>query len=365
MARALLASLAAIVVLFGAIPAAAGDVIPVEDASASTGRVPDASTLVLCRWPACDPDDGGGGGQPGPIGCDLGLSSKTVSRGDNPEFGGAFSRITWRATLGCTGGFGLQSATLRTYVVDRTAGHRDGQAISQIFQISKPVISPGLGLQITVDGFVDLFDTDHPNGQEIEIILEDIEQTSGVVLQCNPSASPELRLISCMGNHSLWGSRNFVSEVAPFCPRGSWVATLGGRPFDQRHLVTLPPLPGSGEVSGPVLARPLVRTQWCADNNGNVTKMQVIATSPDRLVSELDGRTVGNTQAVQTSRDGKIAYELHFDFEYQVNKDFAIGPFALKFGTKCTVNIHLIYTDRPAPRNETINVCDPWRVGGS
>ena len=127
----------------------------------------------------------------------------------------------------------------------------------------------------------------------------------------------------------------------------------------------MPPLPGTGEVSGKVLAIPLVRAQWCADNNGNVTKMQVIATSPDRLVSELDGRTSGNTATVEASRDGRTAYELHFDFEYAFNQDFEIsfpgGSFKYKNGTKCAVAIHLIYTDRQIPRNETINPCDPWR----
>jgi hypothetical protein len=109
-----------------------------------------------------------------------------------------------------------------------------------------------------------------------------------------------------------------------------------------------------------IWAIPTVRAQWCADNNGNVTKMVVIATSPNRQISEIDARTTGNTQAVQVSRDSKIAYELHFDFEYEFNKDFTIGAWSYKNQTKCSVAIHLVYTDRIIPRNETINNCDPW-----
>lgn len=361
-----------VVSALGATPVMA-DVVPIDDPSAGQSAPSMAGPIPLvpgdynsaCR-PILDPGDGSGGeDEPCVILVPSNVCSPTIrtSTSRTVEADVPGSRVTWNALVFC---MGVTPAIFGNVVLyDRTEG-RDGNVLTSM---------PAVGIDNPPNGTAGsafLPDFSHPNGSQVEVVMElTLVLTNGSRWNACNALSGGLRYVRpCeglgTGTLRVWvGGGNFTPEVAPFCPRGSWVATLDGRPFDQRHFVTLPPLPWTGDVSGPVLARPLVRAQWCAENNGNVTKMQVIATSPDRLVTELDGRTVGNTQAVQTSRDGKIAYELHFDFEYAVNKDFGIGPFSLKFGTKCTINIHLIYTHRPAPRNETINVCDPWRVGGS
>jgi hypothetical protein len=186
----------------------------------------------------------------------------------------------------------------------------------------------------------------------------------------------DLRIVRCDGEGRNFATVEFstlpvdtgVSESAQFCPKGSFIAsspngdTRNPGPFQYREVArTQDPLTGLETV----LARPTVKALWCADaigaTRGNVTKLKVISVSPNRLVTELDARTSGNTTPVASEEDGFRVYELNFDFEYEFKVDYAIGPVVFKAGTKCAVAIHLTYTNQTAPRSsETVNTCDPW-----
>ncbi len=69
-----------------------------------------------------------GDGNPEPArGCSNRITTN-VTRGDNPEFGGTYSRVSFDAEVFCTAGF-YPAVTGRALLVDRTPGY-DGNILA-------------------------------------------------------------------------------------------------------------------------------------------------------------------------------------------------------------------------------------------
>jgi hypothetical protein len=221
-------------------------------------------------------------------------------------------------------------------------------------------------------GTVRLYDDEYyPRAQQAEVIfsVSMLVPTNGFrfgrcgdlegvrILRCSPN--PAENTSGTVSLSVTVGSGVFTTgAVAPFCPRGSWVASMGGNPVGAAFPVT-------NEI-GHLMAEAVVRAQWCADNNGHVTKLSILSISPNRKISELDSKTSGNTTPQPFSRNGKTAYELSFDMEYEFKLDYTVGSITFRAGTKCAVAIHLVYTDATIPSvTQSQNPCSPWRPGGN
>jgi hypothetical protein len=123
--------------------------------------------------PDCMPPWPGGGNPPNP--CDNGpctgpnlckpyIRKPELTRGDNPEGGGLYSRVSYRNGWDCDS-VGMSFTNVRTRVVDKTTGQND-----HVLLEGQPRSSVDQGLEDA--GHVDLFDADWPAGQKVRVELK-------------------------------------------------------------------------------------------------------------------------------------------------------------------------------------------------
>jgi hypothetical protein len=166
-----------------------------------------------------DPEECGGGGGGGcppfclpPPGCNASLASQSATRGDNPEFGGPYSRVNFGSSISCFGG--PQASFIQAQLWDRTSGF-DGY----VHALAPPQYNV---TNATSSGSIDLYDADYyPAAQWVEqvLVLDLVGPLGWLWGPCNPP--PQWRLLWCDGVGT-----PFLSAGAGFFPFATGVSAL-------------------------------------------------------------------------------------------------------------------------------------------
>ncbi|HEX6681819.1 MAG TPA: SGNH/GDSL hydrolase family protein [Candidatus Limnocylindrales bacterium] len=154
---------------------------------------------------SCGPGGGGpGGGGEVVGGCNPVRTQQAVSREDNPELGGAYSRIAFGSKWVCSSGVTFTSMRLHTEVWDRTPGQR----------VARLATAPDVhALNLESSAAADLYDVDYyPAAQRAEVVqLVEIDAGAGRYWMCQDNGT--LSFLWCTGERT-----RYLSAVLGFFP---------------------------------------------------------------------------------------------------------------------------------------------------